>query len=406
VERTTVVNGAGARPAGMTDVAALAGVSIQTVSRVVNGHRRVAPATRMRVEGAIAKLGYRPNPAAQALASRVGRTSSQVADNGQLCPTQMRGPGSDREEAAVRFSPTGNQFELRDGNGGLAVVTEVGGGLRKLSVGGRDLVAGFAPDEPRPVYRGSVLAPWPNRVGEGRYTWGRHEHSLALTEPDRGNALHGLVCWSPWTHVARHEASISLATRIWPQQGYPFQLDLTVMYRLHENGLFWQLDAHNSGREAAPYGCSVHPYLVAGAGRLDEWLLTVPADEYLEVDPERLLPVGLRAVDGSPFDFRSTVPLVGATVDHAFTGLKADGDGLARVVLRGSEGEGVALEWDPAILPWVQVHTADRPEPRLNRSGLAVEPMTCPPNALHTGDHLIRLEPGETHTAWWRIRAL
>src|ERR671910_10566 len=58
----------------MRDVALLAGVSGQTVSRVVNGSPRVDPATRARVEEAMARLGYRPHRAARAL--RTGRTQT------------------------------------------------------------------------------------------------------------------------------------------------------------------------------------------------------------------------------------------------------------------------------------------------------------------------------------------
>jgi DNA-binding LacI/PurR family transcriptional regulator len=62
----------------MSDVAALAGVSHQTVSRVINGHPNVAPHTRERVEAAIAELGYRPNVAARALVTGSTRTIGLV----------------------------------------------------------------------------------------------------------------------------------------------------------------------------------------------------------------------------------------------------------------------------------------------------------------------------------------
>jgi aldose 1-epimerase len=375
-ERTT-------RPAAMADVALRAGVSIQTVSRVIHGHRRVAPVTRQRVEQAIAELAYRPNAAAQALASRAGLG----------------------QEMSMGRTPTGRQFRLSAGSA-EAVVTEIGGGLRSLRMDGRDLVAGFAADQLRPVYRGAVLAPWPNRVGAGWYAWDGHEHRLPLTEPDRGNALHGLLCWTPWLPTAQHDDLLSLTAKVWPQAGYPFEIDLTVTYQLETTGLIWRLDAYNSGAEAAPYGCSVHPYLVAGPGQVDDWSLAVPADEVLEVDRARLLPLALRQVEGTSFDFRSPQPLAGARIDHAYTRVRPDADGLARVAVRSTDGTGVAMEWDPHDLPWVQIHTADRPEPELNRVGLAVEPMTCPPNAFQTGDDVIRLEPGQTHSSWWRIRAL
>jgi len=41
--------------------------------------------------------------------------------------------------------------------------------------------------------------------------------------------------------------------------------------------------------------------------------------------------------------------------------------------------------------------------PAVQRRGLAVEPMTCPPNAFRSGDALVTLEPGESHTAAWGL---
>src|ERR687889_180142 len=55
------------RPVVMADVPRLAGVSQQTVSRVINDSPNLRPETRRRVEEAIARLGYRPNTAARAL---------------------------------------------------------------------------------------------------------------------------------------------------------------------------------------------------------------------------------------------------------------------------------------------------------------------------------------------------
>lgn len=300
--------------------------------------------------------------------------------------------------------PTGTQYELRAG-GAEAVVTEVGGGLRLLRVDGRDLVAGFGPDRPRPVHRGSVLAPWPNRVGNGRYEWHGRTEQLALTEPDRRHALHGLVCWTAWTLVERTSSSVVLGTRIWPQPGYPHLLDLQVGYALDEGGLTWRLEAANIGEQAAPYGCSVHPYLVPGPGRVDDWSLALPAATVLEVD-ERLLPRGDRPVAGTHLDLRAGTALRELHLDHAYTEVTPDPDGRARAVVRAADGSGVVLGWDPAALPWVQVHTAERPEPELDRAGLAVEPMSCPPDAFRSGQGLVHLAPGARHSAEWRIARL
>ena len=65
----------------------------------------------------------------------------------------------------------------------------------------------------------------------------------------------------------------------------------------------------------------------------------------------------------------------------------------------------VTMRWDAAC-PWVQVHTADQPDPQRSRLGLAVEPMTCPPDAFNSGTDLIVLQPGESTTAGWTIAAV
>ena len=134
---------------------------------------------------------------------------------------------------------------------------------------------------------------------------------------------------------------------------------------------------------------------------LSTWL----DDEVLTVTEDRLIPVGLEKVAGGVFDFRAPRPIADTFIDHAFTGLRRGTDGRTTVSVRSGEGTGVAMTWDKAC-PWVQVHTADRDVAELNRLGLAVEPMTCPPNAYNSGTDLTVLAPGESATASWTITAL
>jgi aldose 1-epimerase len=299
-------------------------------------------------------------------------------------------------------SPGATGREIRMQAGQLtAVVTEVGGGLRALSQAGRDLVAGFPASTPRPVYRGSVLVPWPNRIADGRYAWAGEEQQLALTEPERRTALHGLICWNSFLPRTLAADAVTLGTTVWPQPGYPHLLDIEVQYRLTSGGLHWRVTARNLGDVPAPYGCSVHPYLTAGSGRADDWTLALDADDVLLVDSERLLPTRLSPVRGTTLDLRGGRRLRDLQIDHAYTGLPAGSPTQARLV--GPDGRGVAMSWDPEELPWVQVHTADRPEPHLDRAGIAVEPMTCPPNAFATGESIVVLEPGGEHSASWQI---
>ena len=290
-----------------------------------------------------------------------------------------------------------------------AVVTEVGGGLRALEHRGRPLVRPYLRGEVRPRFRGSLLAPWPNRVADGRYRFGGREHQLPLTEPDRGNALHGLVCWERFD-VRRVDPATVVATHaLVPRPGYPFRLVAEVTYALGEAGLTTTVTARNDGDDPLPWGTAGHPYLVAGDGRgpVDGWELHAPATQVLDVDPARLLPADppeTSPVAGGDLDFTTPRVIGSTTVDHAFTGIVAGADGLARVrLVDPATGTGSQITWDPVSLPWLQLHTADLPAPEVSRAGLAAEPMTCPPDSFRSGVDLVVLGPGEEHAVSWTI---
>jgi aldose 1-epimerase len=299
----------------------------------------------------------------------------------------------------------GDEYRLRHGDY-TATLTQVGAGVRMLRLGDRDLVLAFAPDEVRPRYRGALLAPWPNRVVDGRYTFDGESFRLDLNEPERGHAIHGLVAWARFDLLDADESSVTLGHRLVPRTGYPFLIELTVRYGLDDRGLSCSVTARNLGQRPAPYGVGPHPYLLAGSGRVDEWTLELPAEQVLEVSADRLVPVGLAPVSRAGLDFREERRIGTTEMDHAFTSLHPAEDGLVHVRVRGTAGHGVECVWDAATLPWVQVHTADLPDAAETRRGLAVEPMTCPPDAFNSSTDLVVLQPGGRHRAAWSIRAL
>lgn len=299
----------------------------------------------------------------------------------------------------------GDEYVLRHGDY-AAVVTEIGGGLRVFRHGDRELIRSYEQDEVRPRYRGALLAPWPNRVVDGRYSFDGEPFQLDLSEPERGHALHGLVSWSRFDLLDSDSSSVVLGHPLVPRRGYPFCLRLVVRYALGDDGLRCTVSADNIGERRLPYGVAPHPYLLGGTGRVDDWTLGLPAEEVLEVTPDRLVPTGLRPVVGTDLDFREPRRIAATEVDHAFTALRADADGLVRARVMGEDGAGAECEWDAGTLPWVQVHTADLPDPAESRLGLALEPMSCPPDSFNSGTDLVVLEPGEEHTAEWTLRAV
>ncbi|UUW87886.1 aldose 1-epimerase family protein [Nocardioides sp. WV_118_6] len=295
-------------------------------------------------------------------------------------------------------APTGDQHVL-SAHGYRAVVTQGCGALRSLTYEGRDLVDGFAEDAMPSGGRGQLLVPWPNRIRDGRYTFGGATQQLALTEPKRGNASHGLVRWVSWTARSVAADRVELDYFLPAQTGYPWALALTTTYALGEDGLTVTQAATNRAAEAAPYASGAHPYLVAGPGPCDDWTLDLPAVARLVTDDERLLPVGTEPGDA----FRTPAPLADAVLNHAYTGLDRDPSGRATVTLRAPGGAGVAL-WVDEHHGWLQVYTAD--DTATPRTSVAVEPMTAPPDAFNSGDGLVVLAPGETFAASWGVRAL
>lgn len=297
----------------------------------------------------------------------------------------------------------GTEFSIAHGPY-TAMITARGGALRRLQYAGRDLVVSFGAEGRIPDFRGVICAPWPNRLADGTYAYAGRPYAARLNEPGRGAALHGFTTDRVWELRQAGEDSVILGCRIESGPEYPGLLDLSVTYSLAADGLKCVVSAVNSGPRAAPYGVCPHPYLVAGPVPLDEWILELPASKFLEVSPDRLLPLGMRSVDRHEFDFRSPRRLGPLKIDHAFTGIQRDADGLARVRVLAPGGTGVELEWG-AEWPWVQVHTADKPVGP-DRLGLAVEPMTCSPDAFNSGTDLLHLQPGASHSATWTIRAL
>jgi len=299
------------------------------------------------------------------------------------------------------LAPSGAQYDIGHGRHRV-VVTEVGATLRAYTVDGRPVLDGFAPDEMCAGGRGQVLAPWPNRLGDGSYRFEGRTAQAALNEPDRHNAIHGLVRWLPWQVASRAQNVLALGCTLHPQPGYPWRLALAVEYRLGRDGLSVTFDATNTDSVTAPLGVGFHPYLTVSTASIDTASLAVPARRRLVTD-ERGLPTATSAVAGSELDFTARRWVGTTRLDTAFTDLQRDGDGLARVELDDPGGRGVTV-WMDERFRYVMVYTGDTLEPpQRRRTSIAVEPMSCPPDALRSGTDLVRLEPGASWSGRWGI---
>jgi aldose 1-epimerase len=294
--------------------------------------------------------------------------------------------------------PSGRQYRIRRG-GHAATIVEVGGGIRDYSVDGRPVLDGFAEDEIATGGRGQALLPWPNRIRDGRYSFLGSTQQVPVDEVERSNSIHGLTRWRNWTAADVSESSLTMMLVLHPQPGYPHSLLLSIDYDLSEDGLTVRTRARNVGTLPLPFGAGYHPYLAAAGGLVDELDLTVPASSRLEMD-DRQLPTG-RTLDvaGSPFDFRAARRVGETRLDTCYTNLERDERGVARVRF------GTTTVWMDSRHRCVMVFSGDNLDLPRRRRGLAVEPMTCPPDAFNSGHDLHVLEPRQAFDGRWGIVA-
>lgn len=293
--------------------------------------------------------------------------------------------------------PTGEQLTI-SANGYSATVCEVGATLRRLTVAGRDLVAPFAEDAAPSGSQGQQLLPWPNRIRDGRYPWGGVTQQLAITEVARNTALHGLVAWVPWHTVEHTDSRVVQRVVVYEQPGWPGVLEAHVTHEVAEDGLTVTVRATNRGRTAIPFGYAAHPYLRTQEDRIDEVSVSLPAASFLAVDPERLLPREITTVEGTANDLRGGSPLGSVQLDTAFTDITTE-EGRWKVRLANGDYETVL--WAEERFGWIQVFTGP------DRDLLAVEPMTCGPDAFNEGPthgDVIVLESGQEFEGRWGLR--
>ena len=308
---------------------------------------------------------------------------------------------SQSEKAVKPYPPSGMQHEIRHADH-VAFVTEVGATLRAYSAFGLDVLDGFSVDEPSSAGRGQVLAPWPNRLDGGRYAFDGRPGTAAIDEPERGNAIHGLVRWLPWLLASKTNDAVALGCVLHPQPAYPWRLELGLEYRLVGDGLEVVARATNASAEPAPFGIGFHPYLTMGIP-VDDVRLTIPAARRLTTD-DRALPVGEEDVAETGFDFAVGRPVGAIRLDTCFAGLDRGSDGRSRARLESADGERGVEVWADEAFGYLQVYTGDTLQPASRRrQGVAIEPMTCPPNAFASGVDVIRLEPGASWSGAWGI---
>ena len=314
-----------------------------------------------------------------------------------------------------------------------AEIATYGGGVRSFTYRGLPLMEGYRDGEYPPLSANVVLAPWPNRIRDGRFHFHGQPYQLSITEPDRNNAIHGFVSDVMWDVVSHTDdaAAVTLATTIEPQQGWPWTLQVTSTYELSDQGLTCTCEitypADTPGAGAVPVAYGFHSYLSALGAPIDECTLDMFIRSQLPLDPDRKLPSGdvidvtagasVRRIElrdqllddcfgreavSDREAVANSAPPENASADTSPNDVAPD---IRAARLVNGDGHGVDM-WVSPQIKWFQVFTADPswgyPYPRRGRA-LAVEPMTVPPDGFNNGTDVAEIAPGDSLVVKWRI---
>ncbi|WP_143745717.1 aldose epimerase family protein [Massilia sp. KIM] len=324
------------------------------------------------------------------------------------------------------------QFTLTNAKGMVAKIIDLGGIITELHAPDRDgnmadVVLGFDTVEPYLAdspYFGALIGRYGNRIAKGRFMLDGRE--VVLPTNNGNNHLHG---GPQGFHVVKWEAAIEgdslrLSYRsVDGEQGYPGNLDVTVVYQLNEDNEL-VVRFHAMTDQPTPVNLTQHSYFnLAGEGDILGHELQIDADSFVAIDAESIPTGELTKVAGTPFDFRTPRPIGervgqpdkqlrhGLGYDHNFVLNKPKGGGMSRAARVLEPVSGRVLElWTEE--PGVQFYSGNFLDGSLrgkghtyeHRSGFCLEPQHFPdsPNQPHFPNVILR--PGQVYQTESRFR--
>ncbi|MDX2189645.1 MAG: hypothetical protein SFY32_07260 [Bacteroidota bacterium] len=254
--------------------------------------------------------------------------------------------------------------------------------------------------EGKKYYKGNLLFPFPNRIADGKYEFEGKKYQLEINEPDKNNAIHGLLAFEKF-YVKKFETNggfihlelsyISEGTN----PGWPFKCKVTVKYSLtSDEGVTCKTIVENTDNVNIPFGIGWHPYFKS-LNRVDSLELQIPTDGFFEVD-NRMIPNG-KSTKENPFATKKAIQNTNFDTGFAFNSPTSNNT----IELYDSVKNATLQIWFEGGLGKYNFCQLYIPP---HRKTIAVEPMTCPTNAFNTGVGLISLAPGQTHEVSFGIK--
>lgn len=241
-------------------------------------------------------------------------------------------------------------------------------------------------------FQSAVLSPFPNKIRRGNYCYKGKEYQLKKNDSLKQHAAHGLIYNRPFKVVSirtsAHEALIELSyTYQADDPGYPFRFLLAVRYSLHrDRGLSINFTSKNISSSIIPYGIGYHPYFKV-ANNLNDSILQIPSCNLIQLGEDGI-PTGTTAAYDKFAEGRCLNKV-------AFNNCFGVDPQLQKfeIALHSSTRKKEAFVWfEPGEVGfnYFQLYT----HPTTNE--IAIEPMSCPPDAFNSEEGLINLREGAT----------
>lgn len=260
----------------------------------------------------------------------------------------------------------------------MAVISTLGAALTELVISDTTVVSAREVTNPEGMFFGSLLAPWPNRLRDGKYSFADRDFKYEKLDA-MGNANHGLLFDRNLEVIETTDSTVSLRYEFGGDVCYPFKIELVVSYSLTEVGLKVEAVAKNHGQDA-PFGIGFHPYFLAG----ENFEFSAAFTHQVQTD-SKMIPLGDLEISGLNYS--------GGALDDCFYGaIEAD--------LR-NENFGLRFSLEDNLSYFMLY----RPQSS-KVSLLAIEPMSCRANAFNSSPVSVLLASGETKKYSFTIRKL
>lgn len=234
------------------------------------------------------------------------------------------------------------------------------------------------------AYKSNFLFPFPNRIRDGKYKFEGQSFQLALNKIDENNSLHGLVYDEVYDVLkvleSEEKCRVELGLQFKGKKGYERKAEIKLSYTFSEEGLLCEAAIENTGDELLPFGLGWHHYFTFEKD-LKEVSLQMATKNSLTVD-HQMIPTGEECVYTQ---FKELSPIGDTVFDTCFK-LK---DLEKQLVVLFHENLTIHLRFTTSDFPFLQVYTPP------NRKTIAIEPMTCAPDAFNNGQGIRVLDPRE-----------